>query len=186
MKTINLNVYQFNELNEEAKQKAIENIRNSYYEHNDFLEWAIDDCALLEPSHEELTTLLGDKYNFPLLKNNRKVYLSLDRDRHIDISNAMEVTNKEQFLTWLGLNSELIDKAEYDIEPDSIEIYSYENLTYSEVESIDNARKKFKEHCQTVLNRIEADYEYRFTDEAVIEDIEANEWDFLIDGSLYS
>ena len=186
MKTINLNVYQFNELNEEAKQKAIENIRNSYYEHNDFLEWAIDDCALLEPSHKELIALYGDKYNFPLLWNNRKIYCSLDRNRYIDISNAMEVTNKEQFLTWLGLGSELIDKVNFVIGEDTIGFSEYDELTESEKLVLSEGAKKFEEHCQTVLNRIEADYEYSFTDEAIIEVIESNETEFLIDGSMYS
>lgn len=186
MKTIRINIYSFNELSETAKQKAIETVRESYYEYNDFLDWAIDDCALLEPPHKELTTLFGGNYNFPLLKNNRKIYFSLDRNRYIDISNAMEVTNRVQFLTWLGLGSELIDKVEYNIEPDSIDIYSYEDLSDSEIEAVENATEKFKEHCQTVLNRIETAYEYRFTDEAIIDDIEANEMEFLIDGSMYS
>lgn len=185
MKTITTNIYSFNELSETAKQKAIESVRNSYYEDNDFVKWSIDDCSLLEPPHEELTTLFGNNYNFPLLKNNRKVYCSLDRDRYIDISNAMEVTNEVQFLTWLGLSSELIDKVGYEIGADSIDIYSYEDLSESEIEVIENAVEKFEEHCQTVLDRIEADYEYRFTDEAIIEDIEANEIEFLIDGSIY-
>lgn len=185
MKTISINIYSFNELSQESKQKAIENVRNSYYEYNDFIEWAIDDCTLLEPPYKDLKTLFGDNYNFPLLKNNRKVYCSLDRNRYIDISNAMEVTNDFQFLTWLGLNSELIDKVGYKIGTDSIDIYSYEDLSESEIEVIENAVKKFKDHCQTVLNRIEENYEYRFTDEAIIEDIEANEFDFLIDGTIY-
>lgn len=185
MRTITTNIYSFNELSETAKQKAIENVRNSYYVDNEFLEWAIDDCCLLEPPHEELATLFGDKYKFPLLKNNRKAYCSLDRDRYIDISNAMEVTNEVQFLTWLGLGSGLISKVDYTIKADSIEICSYDDLSESEIEAIEDAVEKFEDHCQTVLNRIETSYEYRFTDEAIIEDIEANEVEFLMDGTIY-
>ena len=103
MRTVRTKVYSFEELTEEAKQVAIESIRQDYYSNNDFASWAIDDCALLEPIEKELTDLFGTEYDFPLIKNNRKVYFSLDRDRYIDISNAMEISSHNQFLLWLGI-----------------------------------------------------------------------------------
>ena len=42
MRTIRTKVYLFNELSKDAQQKAIEQVRNSYYEYNDFARWAID------------------------------------------------------------------------------------------------------------------------------------------------
>lgn len=186
MKTININIYSFNELSEEAKETAMEQVRQRYYENNDYAKWAIDDCSLLEPLHTELEKLFRTEYNFPLIKNNRKVYFSLDRGRYIDISQAMEITNEQQFLTWLGLKESLKDKVSYTIQKDTIEFYSYEDLTEEEEECLSEATSKFEDHCSEILNRIEVDYDYRFTDEAIIEDIEANEMEFLIDGSLYS
>jgi len=35
MRTIRTKVYLFNELSKDAQQKAIEQVRNSYYEYND-------------------------------------------------------------------------------------------------------------------------------------------------------
>jgi len=189
MKTITINTYSFNELSEEAQKVAIENVRNSYYENNDFLRWAIDDCSLLEPQHEELEKLLGENYNFPLIKNTRQIFLSLNRDRYIDISKGAEITNYYHFLKWLGFNDSMIEKINFTIKEDSIEFdnVDYENdLTTEEEEQIQAAEQKFKDHCEAILKRIETDYEYRFTDEAIKEDIESDEIDFLETGEIYN
>lgn len=187
MKTIEIKLYKFSELSEEAKQNAIEDTRNSYYEDNDFANWAIDDCALLEPTEKELQKLFGEKYDFPLIKNNRKIYFDTDRNRHIDISNAMEIQNSTQFLQWLGLNKRLIDKCDYTILEDSIEFSNQSHLEFTaiEEEKLSVAVDKFEEHCQDVLRRIENDIDYRFSDECIKEDIEANDYDFTEDGSIY-
>lgn len=187
MRTVTTKVFTFDELTEESKNKAIENTRQSYYEYNDFAQWVIDDCALLEPKHQELEDLFGSDYDFPLLKNNRTVYYSLDRDRHIDISNAMEVQNDIQFLRWLGLTEELINITDYVIGEDSIEFdVDMENECTEEQQNIlGQAQNKFENHCEDILNRIETDYNYRFTDEAIIEDINADDYEFLENGNIF-
>ena len=184
MRTIRTKVYQFDELSEQAKQVAIENYRN---EDHDFAEWAIDNCSLLEPPHKELENLFGKEYDFPLIKNNRKVYFDTDRNRHIDISNAMEIQNEKQFLLWLGLNNRLIDKIEFCIYEDGIEFNNISHLDYTEKEivKIIEAVDKFKDHCEDILKRIEAGIDYRYTDEAIIEDILANEYEFLSNGKQF-
>ena len=181
MRTIETKVFDFDELSNEAKETAIENVRNDFYGYNNFAEWAIDDCSLLEPPNKELEELFGKNYDFPLLKNNRKVYFSLDRNRHIDISNAMEVTNDNQFLKWLRVDH--IDNLEYSIGEDTIEFDNYPSQ-YGDV--IDSAVEKFEEHCEDILNRIKANIDYRFSDEAIIEDIECNGCEFLENGELFN
>ncbi len=69
MRTIETKVYSFNELSEEAKENAINNIRDLDH---DFTDWAVDDCSLFEPKERDLEVLLGKDYRFPLFKNNRK------------------------------------------------------------------------------------------------------------------
>lgn len=188
MRTIELKLYSFDELTEQAKQKAIKQIRNSYYEDNNFAEWAIDDCALLEPPQEEMYKLFKDNYNFPLIKNNRQVYFSLDRDKHIDISKAMEIQNSTQFLTWLGLDKDLIDKVDYTIEADTIEFADQSLEDFSDKENLvlTKAVFKFDNHCKEILKRIEQDIDYRYTNEAIIEDIEGNDYEFLETGEIYN
>lgn len=187
MRTIRTKVYTFNELSQEAKEVAIQEIRNSYYESNDFASWAVDDCALLEPKEEELRKLFGKDYDFPLIKNNRKVYFDIDRNRYIDISNAMEIQNSKQFLKWLGLNNRLIEKVDFTIGEDTIEFMNCGEKEFTEIETnkIVLAVDKFENHCEDILKRIEADIDYRFTDEAITEDILANGYEFLSNGKRY-
>jgi hypothetical protein len=177
MRTITTTVYQFDELNDKAKQKAIENIREDYYRYNDFNDYVIDDCYLLEPrdTFEDFQILI---------KNNRKVYYSLDRNRYIDISHAMEIQDDRTFLKWLGLDDDLVDRVGYNIRPDSIYIFnqSANELKEDEIKIIDAAEYKFKEHCKDILNCIERSIEYCFSDESITEDIFANDLEFTEDG----
>ena len=188
MRTEVIKIYEFNELNEQAKQKAIENVRESYYVYNDFSTWAIDNCYLLEPPHKELVDLFGDKYEDIIIKNSRKLYFSLDRNRYIDISNAMEITDDLAFYQWLGIPLDFAGKLYYTIHSDSIEFYNFddeEDFTEDETTILEIAEEKFKNHCQDILNFIENDIDYRFTDEAIIEDIQANNIEFTEEGEVY-
>ena len=42
VRTIRTKAYSFEELNKEAQQVAIEEVRNEYYEYNDFANWAVE------------------------------------------------------------------------------------------------------------------------------------------------
>lgn len=187
MKVIKTKVYTFNELSEAAKEVAIEAMRESYYKYNEFASWAIDDCSLLEPDHAELTKLFGKEYNFPLLLNSRnKLYFDTGRGS-IDISNAMQVQNSVQFLQWLGLDKRLIAKIDYDILADSIEFSNQSENEFTAIQEgkIINASNKFADHCSDILTKLENDIDYRFTDEAIIEDIEANENQYTAAGNEF-
>ena len=192
MRTIRTKVYKFDELSEQAKQVAIEEVRNEYYEYNDFANWAVDDCALFEPKEKELVELFGEEYNFPLIKNTREsIYFDTERNRFLDCEKAMQITNKKQFLLWLGI----------DVEDEAFENIYFEIITpnyrnasteiafddYDERfgDIIDMAEEKFNSLIRDIIDRIEADIDYRFTDEAIIEDIEANDYEFLSNGKIY-
>lgn len=192
MRTIRTKVYKFDELSEQAKQTVIEEVRNEYYEYNDFANWAVDDCALFEPKEKELIELFGEDYNFPLIKNTREsIYFDTEKNRFLDCAKAMQITNKKQFLLWLGI----------DIEDEAFENIYFEIITpnyrnesteiafddYDERfgDIIDMAEEKFNSLIRDIIDRIEADIDYRFTDKAIIEDIEANDYEFLSNGKKY-
>ena len=198
MRTIRTKIYSFDELSNDAKVIAIENIRQNYYSDNDFELWAVEDCALFEPIQTELD-LIGFESNNGnefLIENTRKsIYFGTDRNSFLDCAEAMEETNNELFLKWLGIEGELAEKIESEIyTPNNrnanttIEFsegygceFSKEDLTV-----LENATKKFNNHIQSVLKRIEADIDYRFTDEAITEDILANDYEFLKSGKQYN
>ena len=47
------------------------------------------------------------------------------------------------------------------------------------------AEEKFNSLIRDIIDRIESSIDYRFTDEAIIEDIEANDYEFLSNGKKY-
>jgi len=190
MRTVTTQIFSFDELSETAKEKAIEAIREAYYNDNNFAQWAIDDCALFEPKHKELEELFGGEYKFPLIENTRhKIYFDTDRNSYLNCENAMIITNDSHFLTWLGIPKELHDEITYNIytpnyrNADTTIEFDYYPSEFGDV--IDEAKEKFDDLIQDILLRIEADIDYRFTDEAIIEDIAANDFEFLEDGSRY-
>lgn len=192
MRTIEVNVYKFEELSDEAKEVAIEQMRNRYYEYNDFASWAIDDCSLFEPKHEELIRLFGKEYKFPLIENTRKnIYFNTDRNWFLDCVDAIEITNDNQFLKWLGLTDEIINNEDFSFHifnpnyRNADTTIDFDGFDSKFDEVISNAQDKFNEHIQDVLKRIEDSIEYRFSDEAIIEDIKANEYEFLSNGEIY-
>ena len=193
MRTIRTKVYKFEELVVDAQQNAIEEIRNDYYENNDFGSWAVDDCALFEPTQEELD-LIGFTGEILIENTRESIYFDTDRNRFLDCESAMQVTNADLFLKWLGVEGELAEKTDYKIYTPSnrnndttiefSEGYSCE-FSKTDFKVLENATKKFDNHIQDVLKRIEADIDYRFTDEAIIDDIEANDYEFLSNGKRY-
>lgn len=192
MRTIRTKVYKFDELSEQAKQVAIEEIRNEYYKYNDFANLAIDDCTLFEPKEKELIELFGKDYNFPLIKNTREsISFDIERNRFLDCQKAMEITNKKHFLLWLGIDTNIkgLDEIDFRIFTPNYRnadtTIDFDNYDSDFDNIICNAQNKFKNLIQEILRRIKAGIDYRFTDEAIIEDIEANEYEFLSNGKRY-
>jgi hypothetical protein len=193
MKTIikTINLFKFEELSKEAQQKAIEKEINYRYKDNyDFLNWVIDDCFLLEPEHEEMKKIKGyETLKEPIFNNNRKIYFSLGYDKYIDISEALTITDEDIFFQWLGINNRLRNKITYEIQKNYIEFnesyYTNKPITPREAEKLKEAEEKTKKHFENVLKRIQKDYEYNFTDEAITEHFKENDFYFLEDGEIY-
>jgi len=194
MQTIEIKLYSFDELTQDAKNNGIEQIKQRRYNDSDILHWIIDDCYLLEPAHDELVKLCGPQYEkltCPIFKNSRKLYFSIDYNRHIDASNAIEITNEKMLFQWLEIPDYMHEIVYYQIKntnsryPDTFILFEDNEFTDQENEILENAKNKFSEHMETVLKRIESSYEYNFIDESIIEDIQANDYQFTEDGNIY-
>ena len=193
MRTIETKVYPFNELSEEAKENAINNIRDLDH---DFAKWSVfcchtvDDCSLFEPKERDLEVLLGNDYSFPLFMNNRKaIYF----DNFLECHKAIEITNDAHFFKWLNIPKRLANKVDYNIytsnyrnSSTTIEFSKRESFNITDKENIilDIAIEKFESHIEDVLNRIKTDIEYRYSDEGIIETIECNDYEFKDNGEL--
>jgi hypothetical protein len=192
MKTITITIYKFEELSDKAKQNAIENLRQSYYEYNDFASWAVDDCSLFEPIESELKAIGFDSNKGFLIENTREsIYFDTGRSSYLDCSKAMNITNSNLFLKWLGIDTSLEGLTDIDV---TIFTSNYRNSSttidfgdYSSDfdELIETATKKFNDHIESVLERIESDIDYRYTDEAITEELIDNDYDFTDCGNIY-
>lgn len=186
METITLKLFDFSALKPEAKEQAIQDQRSSYYEDNDFAAWAIEDDYLLNPVEfnregAEVVMKIHDK----------RIFFDCQA-RYIDITEAIDVIDTEKFLMFLGVPETMHDKVyiSFYTSPyrnSSTRIQFDENeagytFTEAEDEIISEAEDNFSSYLQDILKRINEDIEYRFSDEAIIEDIEANEMKFLETG----
>ena len=195
MRTQRIKIYKFEELSNDSKQVAIESIRQDYYLGNDFALWVVDDCSLFEPLQTELDLIGFDSNKGFLIENTRKeIYFDTERNSFLDCEEAMVIKDNTLFLKWLGITEKLAENIEFEIytpnnrnADTTIEFSEGYSCEFSEKDLIvlENATKKFNNHIQSVLKRIEADIDYRFTDEAITEDILANDYEFLKSGKQY-
>jgi hypothetical protein len=196
MRTIQ--IYSYNELEPVAKLRAIEEVREELQEkeYHEAALWAADDCALLEPAHDEMTELLGNDYyekngNQFVFKNNR-TNIEFD-DYEIHVQQALEITNIKMFKKWLGIPDVLSEWIEYEI----IESGSKTDIEFectlinsdprypAAVAAIEKASEKFSNHMNDILIRLENSVEDYFSDDNVEDRILEGEYEFNESGSTY-
>lgn len=205
-----LKLYSFDELDKAAQEVAIEKVRDDYYSgggnSTDFAEWAVDDDYLFEISQKEKDELFGEgakaiansKYgDEPIIGNTRKnIYFDTDRNSHLDASEAIEINNDGMFLTWLGIPKEMQDNVHFTIKSDGSRnadtIIEFEEndsdteFTAEELSILEDAEQKFKDHMSDVLKSIEKSIDYRYSEEAIREDLEndVTSYTFLKSGKI--
>lgn len=204
MRKLELEIFKFSELTEEAQKEAIQSVRKRYEETDrgyDFPLWAIDDCSLFEPNNEEIKSLFEESYYVnigdPFMIKNNRVGIRFDLDSGIIYSaEAMEITNRSMFMKWLGLSADLSKKVS-DIEllddqgrTTEVEFYfdieDLSKLTKEENSNLESARAKFRDHMFYVLRKIQSDVDYRWSDEGIEDDIEngSDEFEFTKSGKI--
>ena len=197
-----LNIYTFSELSEEAKKKAIRDVREELKEntpHALVFDWAIDDCSLFEPSDLVMRETFGDQYSDDLggdflLRNLRKDITLRDGNLHITV--ALKITNQDMFKTWLGIPKMMHEYMEcsvigMDDDPSTLDIeilMSPDNPLESLAESmVHEAETAFDKHMKLVEGRIIRGIEEYFSDDNLTETISANDnYEFLENGKLYN
>ena len=212
MKTIS--IYEFSELSPEAKAVAIEEAREEM-ESNEWHEafhWAVDDCALFEPKHEEMVKVCGEdyyeqnrtpdgKYGQFVFKNRRKIKtFDPDTASNIILGEALEITNDRMLKLWLGIPEIFHESVEYrivaSVDDDFISrgrttIFFEHTELNGEIMGevlegiLELAKEKFGSHITDIHSRILAGIDSYFDDENVGDRIEEREYEFLEDGSIW-
>lgn len=202
---------EFSELDPESQERAIENVRQRMYSGDygseDFGSHAIDDDALFEPSDSEMEELFGERYYEAngdrfMIENTRDQISYVgkqDPNYYINCKDAMDVTNDNLFLRWLGIPSyfwphtyyNFVDpnrgntRIEFEIDDLESLIAQYGEDSEDKLNSyFERAEKKFDKHLDSVLSRISSYVDDQFEDDSVVDTIENNEVKFEEDGSI--
>jgi predicted RNA-binding protein with PUA-like domain len=197
--------FTFDELSQEAKKNAIQNVREEMWEGrhgaDDISSWVIDDDFIFEPTHDEMLDIFGPNYNDsldgnPMIANDRDdiSYISKeDQNYYLHCKKALNVTNDGMFLGFLGIppyfwddiNYYFVDsgtytKIEFEIENED----EMDSSQLSRLNSyLDKASDKFKKHMDSVLTRITRDIEDQYEDEQIEDRIESNDIIFDSEGN---
>jgi len=164
MKTIEIKVYRFEELDKQTKEKVIENYR---YINVDNTFWY--DCI-----KEEFNSLGLEIKEFDLDRGNyAKIYIDNFEDtsnyiiKEFGDSVLIKQTAKNYINEYEKIQANF--KEDEDIE--------------REVELLDDQYEK--EYSEDILSYLRSSYDWEISDEAITETIEANDYDFTTDGKIY-
>ena len=202
---------EFDKLSDEAKNTAIENVREEKYRGeyggDDVSSWVVDDDSLFEPSDNEMEELFGSNYyennggRF-MIENTRKNISYIGKDDpnyYIHCADAMDVTNDNLFYRWLGIpiryakhlyysfndpGRQTNTTIEIEIDGDEEEIFGPGGVPASFEEMLEKAKQKFNNHINKVLSNISNMIDGEFEDDGIIETIEANEILFDEEGNI--
>ena len=164
MKTIEIKVYKFEELDKQTQEKVIDNYRYINVEDKFWYDFIQDDFNRLGLEIQEFDISRGGYVNIHIsnLEDTSKniieefgdsVYIKQTAKNYIDEFNEIQANYKE----------------DEDIE--------------REVEILDD--QYIKRYSDDILSYLRASYEWEITDEAIINTIEANDYDFTTEGKIY-
>ena len=164
MKTIEIKVYKFKELDKQTKEKVIENYRYINVEDTFWYDWIKEDFIRLGLEIQGFDIGSGNavKIYIDNLEETSKSILHEFGD-----SVAIKQTAKNYLDEYEKIQANF--KEDEDIE--------------REVELLDEQYEK--EYSEDILSYLRSNYDWETSDEAVINTIEANEYDFTIDGKIY-
>lgn len=188
--------FEYDELSDEAKSNAIEKVREEMwkggYGAHDIPEWVIDDDYIFEPPHSELIEVFGPNYaddlgTNPMIANDREdiSYISKDdRNYYLHCKKALNVTNDDMFLGWLGIspmfwqdvNYYFVDSGTYtgiEFEIENEDEIPEEERKVLDAE-LDKAETNFENHMSRVLSNITKSIEYEYEDASIEQRIESN------------
>jgi len=164
MKTIEIKVYKFDELDKQTREKVIENYRFINVEDTFWYDWIKEDFIRLGLEIQEFD--LGRR-------NYIKIYIDNLEETSKSIlqefgdSVAIKQTAKNYIDEYNKIQANF--KEDEDIE--------------RELEILDEEYEK--EYSEDILSYIRLNYDWETTDEAIIETLRANDYDFTTEGKIY-
>jgi len=164
MKTIEIKVYKFDELDKQTQEKVIENYRYINVEDTFWYDFIKDDFNRLGLEIQEFD--LGRR-------NYAKIYIENfeDTSNYIIEEFGDSVLIKQTAKNYLKELKEIVSNFKEDEDIDR------------ELEILDEEYQK--EYSEDILSYLREDYDYQVSDEAIIETIEANDYNFTWNGEIF-
>jgi hypothetical protein len=197
-----LNIYSFSELSEEAKKKAVRDVREELKEntpHELVFDWATDDCWLFEPSEQTMKETFGDQYledlGHDFLMKNLRTCIT-HKNGNLNVTQAIKITNTDMFKTWLGIPKIIQRYVNFtvigmDEDPSTLDfevmLPSHDPRSIAIRGCSENAVKIFDAHLIYVEGKIIRGIREYFSDENLTETISnSDRYEFLENGRLYN
>ena len=170
MKTVSINVYKFNELSEEAQQKALDHLFDLNVDYNwweDIYEDAAEAGLKITSSDIDRKDITGE-FNLSACEVAQNILNSHGEscETYKTAYNFMD--------EWNPIFADYMDESSDNYESSD-----------SESKMIDLESEFLNDLLQDYLIMLDHEYDYKTSKEAIIESIEANEYDFTEDGKLY-
>jgi len=197
-------IWTYDEAPQELKDKIIEKLREDEYEYSDdfFAEY---DGIIYDKKSD-----IGD---YDVFKNYNKKYYDLDRGQYIQFPD-LEIKDEAKLYKMLELPKSLMDKVDirfnseresntriefwedegqttlrlgdfpYSEYKEASEKYDEKPMSEKEFNALENATEKWDDMMHNAWSSLRDNYEYQFTDEALIEKARSNEYDFDEDGNI--
>lgn len=171
--TVTTKVYEFDELSDEAKAVAVVNLA-SINIHDEWWESTYEDAATIGLKIEEFELDRG-AYVRGKLTEDAEAAAALIQEHH---GEACE-THKDamEFLNAVSVTGSIFEDQD-DYDPD------YEEFTESD-QYAELCQKFKKTICEDYRIMLQREYEYRCSEEQIIEAIKANEYEFTAEGEVY-
>jgi len=163
MKTIEIKLYKYEELDKQTREKVIENYRFINVEDTFWYDWIKDDFNRLGLEIQE----------FDLNRNYVKIYIENfeDTSNYIIEEFGDNVLIKQTAKNYLKELKEIVSNFKEDEDIDR------------EFETLDE--KYQHEFVADILSYLRAEYEYQISDEALDEFFINNDYDFTTEGKIY-
>lgn len=163
MKTIEIKVYKFKELDKQTKEKVIDNYRYINVEDTFWYDWIKDDFNRLGLEIQE----------FDLDRNTATIEIGDFQIASIKIIEEFgdSVAIKQTAKNYLDEHNKIESNFEDDED------------CFIELEKLDEEYEK--EYSEDILSYLRAEYEYQVSDEALDEFFMNNDYDFTTEGKIY-
>jgi len=192
MRTIETTVYEFNELSDQAKQKALDSLRDIDHDWHEYVIDMVKEIASMigidEPTiYYSGFSSQGDGACFEgtyVYKKGALKTIKREFPTMTDLHKIVEALQSLQSKHSYSLTATVKHAGHYYHEM-CTNIYIYKNdSNTSSIEITQTLSELMRDFMRWIYRTLEKEYEYQTSDEAVRENILANEYEFYADGSV--